>query len=154
MLVADGCVAVKYYPDSRPVYCEEEAVQRILTFAEATKTALHIHHVSSGVGARLIREAQRKGIDVTGETCPQYLLFSDEVYQAQGLPSTYLVIAPPLRKAGDQEKLWKALSAGDLSMVATITAPTLWRRNRLGSIILPRFRRVRWCGDPLAFVIH
>ncbi len=123
MLVKDGCIAVKYYPQSRPVYCEEDAVQRILTFAEATRTPLHIHHVSSGVGARLIREARRKGIDVTGETCPQYLFFNDDVYQAQGLPSTYLVIAPPLRKAGDQEKLWKALAAGDLAMVATDHCP-------------------------------
>lgn len=122
-LVAQGDLAVKFYPESRPVYCEEEAIQRIIAYAGATKTPLHIHHVSSGAGARLISKARREGLDVTGETCPQYLLFNEQAYYAEGLRATYLVIAPPLRKPADQEKLWKALSTGSLSMVATDHCP-------------------------------
>jgi dihydropyrimidinase len=120
---ANGHLALGYYPESRPVYCEEEAIQRILTYAAATRAPLHIHHVSSGAGARLIAKARRRGLDVTGETCPQYLMFNDQVYHAEGLPATYLVIAPPLRKPTDQEELWKALASGGLSMVATDHCP-------------------------------
>jgi len=131
-LVANGNLAVNYYPESRPVYCEEEAIQRILTFAQATKTQLHIHHVSSGAGAQLVSNARRNGAKVTGETCPQYLVFNDQVYKAEGLPATYLVIAPPLRKPADQEELWKALTTGGLSMVATDHCPYTLAQKAVG----------------------
>jgi dihydropyrimidinase len=122
-LVSDGQVAPDRYPDSRPVYCEYEAVHRILQYADALGAPLHIHHVSTEKGAAMVGAARRRGADVSGETCPHYLLFTDEVYRAEGVPATYLVIAPPLRKAGDRTALWEALASDALSVVATDHCP-------------------------------
>jgi dihydropyrimidinase len=122
-LVSSGQVAPDRYPDSRPAYCEIEAVQRILHYADALGAALHIHHVSTGEGATLVGAARRRGVDVSGETCPHYLLFTDEVYRAEGVEATYLVIAPPLRQAGDRAALWEALASDALSIVATDHCP-------------------------------
>jgi len=122
-LVTSGQVAPDRYPDSRPAYCEYEAVQRILQYADALGVALHIHHVSTEKGAAMVGAARQRGLDVSGETGPHYLLFTDEVYRAAGVEATYLVIAPPLRKAGDRAALWEALAADALSIVATDHCP-------------------------------
>jgi dihydropyrimidinase len=122
-LVSRGQVAPDRYPDSRPAYCEHEAIQRILHYADAAGVTLHIHHVSTGEGAALVGRARRRGLDVSGETCPHYLLFTDEVYRAEGVAATYLVIAPPLRQAGDRTALWEALASDALSLVATDHCP-------------------------------
>jgi dihydropyrimidinase len=112
-----------HYPDSRPAICEHEAIARALRYAEATGVPLHIHHISTAEGAALVAAARRRGRRVSGETCPHYLLFTDEVYRAEGVEATYLVIAPPLRTAADQAALWAGLASGALSIVATDHCP-------------------------------
>jgi len=114
---------VEYYGESRPAYCEHEAIDRILHYAAAVDVPLHIHHVSTGPGAEAIGRARRRGQRVSGETCPQYLLFNDNEYRAGGFAATYLVIAPPLRKESDQLNLWNALDHAALSVVATDHCP-------------------------------
>lgn len=122
-LVEGGLVSPDHYADSRPAYCEHEAIGRIIRYAGAVGTPLHIHHVSTGEGARLIAQARRRGQQVSAETCPQYLLFTDDAYRAGGIEATYLVIAPPLRQAEDRTALWEALVSDGLSMVATDHCP-------------------------------
>ena len=122
-LVSQGLVSLDHYPASRPAICEHEAIGRCVHYAQAVGVPLHIHHVSTAQGAALVGRARRHGLDVSGETCPHYLLFTDEVYRAEGIEATYLVIAPPLRTPGDQEALWQALASDALSMVATDHCP-------------------------------
>ena len=70
--------------------------------------ALHIVHVSSGRGVALAAEARARGVDVSIETCPHYLFFTDEDVERLGAVAK---CAPPLRPAADQDALWDELAA-------------------------------------------
>lgn len=118
--VAAGRTGMGDYLASRPVIAEVEAISRALLFAEATGCALHVVHVSTGRGLALIAEARRRGVDVTAETCPHYLLFDDEDAQRIGALAK---CAPPLRPRGEVEALWSALAAGDVHVVASDHSP-------------------------------
>ena len=89
-------------------------------FAGETGCALHVVHVSSGRGVALVAEARARGVDVTCETCPHYLVLDDEDAERLGAAAK---CAPPLRPAAEREALWAALRAGDVDLVATDHSP-------------------------------
>lgn len=91
---AQGKKGVRDYLESRPVITELEAVQRALLFAQETGAALHLVHLSSGEAVALAFEGKGRGIDVTTETCPHYLHFTDADVERIGAA---LKCAPPLR---------------------------------------------------------
>ena len=66
------------YLASRPAIAEIEAIARAILFAEETGCALHVVHVSTGRGIAEIAAARARGVDVTAETCPHYLVFDEE----------------------------------------------------------------------------
>jgi dihydroorotase len=105
---------------ARPEVCAMEAVGRAIVFAEWTGARLHIAHKSSKDALYLIRDAKRRGVDVTVETCPQYLLLSTEDMKVQG---GVMRVNPPIREPGHQEPLWEALREGIVDMIATDHAP-------------------------------
>ena len=59
---------------SRPAEAEVSAIEKAIALAKETGCRLHVVHVSTAEGARLIDEAGARGVDVSGETCPHYLL--------------------------------------------------------------------------------
>ena len=122
-LVENGETALANYPRARPSPCETEAIYRVLSYARLTGVRLHIHHVSTGQGAKLIGKARRKSLPVSAETCPHYLVFSDEDYTGDPVQAAYLVCAPPIKSAQDQASLWQALANDSLSIVATDHCP-------------------------------
>ena len=63
---------------ARPAVCEIEAIGRVLTLAEWTGARVHIAHHSAADSLYVLRDAKRRGVDVTVETCPQYLLLNTE----------------------------------------------------------------------------
>jgi len=138
-LGAEGKVGVEQYPASRPAYCEHEAIQRAIQYARATGVRLHVHHVSTAEGARLIGAARREGLPLSGETCPQYLTLTEDAYRAGGLEATFPVLAPPIRTSADQAALWEALSSDALSVVATDHCPYSRAQKSAG---IDDFRRV------------
>jgi allantoinase len=90
---------------SRPPEAEQSAINQAIELAHATGCRLHVVHVSTARGMILIREAQQKGLDVSGETCPHYLLYvEDDLQRIGGLAKC----APPFRTAADREALWTA----------------------------------------------
>ena len=91
-------------------------------FAEWTGARLHIAHKSSADGLDLVRRAKSRGVDVTVETCPQYLIFSVDDMDALG---GQLRVNPPIREKGHAEALWAALHDGTIDMIATDHAPHL-----------------------------
>ena len=90
---------------SRPPDAEWSAIAQAIDLADATGCRLHVVHVSTARGLDLIREAQEKGLDVSGETCPHYLLYTEEDLQRLGGVAK---CAPPFRTAADREALWTA----------------------------------------------
>jgi dihydroorotase len=107
---------------ARPEVCAIEAVSRAVVFAEWTGARLHIAHKSSKDALYVLRDAKARGVDVTVETCPQYLLLSTEDHKRQG---NVLRVNPPIREPGHQEPLWQALREGVVDMIATDHAPHL-----------------------------
>ncbi len=122
--VKSGNTSAKYHPLSRPNDAEAEAVNRMLYLAHVCGNApLYIVHLSTKEGLAAIRAARKRGQKrVAAETCPQYLLLDDSIYEdpQEGLKA---IMAPPLRKKGDQEALWCGLAKGDIDTVATDHCP-------------------------------
>jgi allantoinase len=111
--------------ESRPIVAELEAIHRALLFAGEAGARLHIVHVSCGRGVAMAAEARARGVDVSIETCPHYLFFTDEDVERLG---TAAKCAPPLRTVNDQESLWAELLSGRVDMVASDHSPTDPRR--------------------------
>jgi dihydroorotase len=103
-----------------PRISEEIAVARDLRIAEYVKGRLHVQHVSTAGSVRLIREAKALGVRVTAETCPHYLVLTDEAVRAF---DTNAKMNPPLRTEDDQDALWAGLKDGTIDAVATDHAP-------------------------------
>jgi dihydroorotase (multifunctional complex type) len=91
------------------------AIQTAITYAQYTKAKIHIHHVTSFDGSQLIAEAKRKGINITTETCPHYLLLDAN--------KTVQKVYPPIRDEWHRKCLWDALARGTIDMLATDHAP-------------------------------
>ena len=108
------------YLDSRPVVAELEAIERAILFAEETGCSLHVVHVSTGRGGALVGAARARGVDVTCETCPHYLVLTDEDAEVLGALAK---CAPPLRPKGELEFLWDQLLAGNVELVASDHSP-------------------------------
>ena len=105
---------------SRPVIAEQEAVERMLTFAAETDAKIHMFHVSSGSAAEAVAHGKARGIDVTAETTPHYLWFTEEVMREKGNVAR---VQPPIRDADEQSRLWDALEEGAIDCIATDHAP-------------------------------
>ncbi len=108
------------YLDARPVVAELEAIGRAIFLAGETGCSLHIVHVSTGRGVALVAAARERGVDVTCETCPHYLVLTDEDAEALG---TVAKCAPPLRPKEDLQSLWDQLLAGNVEFVASDHSP-------------------------------
>jgi allantoinase len=106
--------------DSRPVGAELQAIERALALAEATGCALHVVHVSSAAGVAAVAAARVRGVDATCETCPHYLLLTEDDLEQLG---TLAKCAPPLRSAADRDALLAELRAGRIDFVASDHSP-------------------------------
>jgi allantoinase len=106
---------------SRPPEAELQAISLATGIARETECRLHVVHVSTARGAELIAEAQARGTDVSGETCPHYLLYvEDDLDLLGGLGKC----APPVRTKEDRYQLWRALLEGRLAMVVSDHSPS------------------------------
>jgi allantoinase len=118
---ADGRISARDFLASRPAIAELEAIQRAIMLAEATGCRLHIVHVSLGRGVAMVAEAAARGVDVSCETCPHYLVLSEDDLERLGPVAK---CAPPLRPAAETEALWGHLAAGTITLVASDHSPS------------------------------
>ncbi len=109
------------YVASRPVFAELEAIQRALLLAQETGCKLHIVHISSGSGVVLTAEAKARGVDVSLETCPHYLAFTDTDLEHLGAAGK---CAPPLRSTSEQNRLWEELLEGSVDIIGSDHSPS------------------------------
>ena len=119
--LAENKISIRDYLDSRPIYQELEAIQRAIQFAGETKCALHIVHVSSGAGLALVTSARNQGADVTCETCPHYLVMTEDDLERIGALAK---CAPPLRTKSAQDVLWRYVEAGHVSTIGSDHSPS------------------------------
>ena len=105
---------------SRPAVVAVEAVSRAAILSEWTGARIHILHISSAEELRPLREAKARGVDITGETCPHYVLLSTDDYASF---AGVIRVNPPVREKRNQEPLWAALTDGTIDAIATDHAP-------------------------------
>lgn len=105
---------------SRPAVAETVAIASVIQLAQALEAPVHIVHVSAQASIALVHAARQRGVPLTAETCPHYLLFTNDVLAEAG---PYAKINPPIRTHADQEALWDAVQAGVLDFIATDHAP-------------------------------
>ena len=118
-----GRTAMRDFLASRPAVAELQAIARAIALAQETGCSLHVVHVSTGRGVTLVADARARGVDVSCETCPHYLVLTDEDAEALG---NVAKCAPPLRPREESEALWEALAGGTLPMVASDHSPAPW----------------------------
>ncbi len=109
------------WENARLSLAEKVAIEMCISFSEYSGARMHIVHMSTGAGAILIKEAKQRGLKVTAETCPHYLLLNAE--ESMGKWGSFAKIAPPLRHKEDNEIMWEMLRNGVVDFVATDHAP-------------------------------
>ncbi|MBT2685547.1 dihydropyrimidinase [Bacillus sp. ISL-37] len=117
--LAQGNTDPIYHALTRPAEIEGEATERAATFTGLANSQLYVVHVSCADAARKIAEARNKGIDVWGETCPQYLVLDQSYLEKPEFEGAKYVWSPPLREKWNQDVLWNALKTGQLQTVGS-----------------------------------
>ncbi len=119
--VAAGNLAAEYHARSHPAWAEAEATLRAVALASITGVPLYVVHMTCGEAVDQLAYGRARGLSVMGETCPQYLFFTeDELRRPDG---SKWVFSPPLRLKKDNEYLWRALADGTLQSVGTDHCP-------------------------------
>ncbi|MCC8190509.1 MAG: dihydropyrimidinase, partial [Planctomycetes bacterium] len=125
--LAAGDNAPRFHARSRPPLAEAEAVQRFLALAAMAGDApAYVVHLSTRLGLEAVRAARRGGQqNVWAETCPQYLLLDESLYDDDQEGLKY-IMSPPLRSREDREALWDGLTGGDIDTVGSDHCPFLF----------------------------
>ena len=117
--IHDGVYAQNHGHKGISSASEYVQIERDLRLAEETGCKYHVCHISTAESVAMIREAKKRGVDVTCETAPHYLVMDDSFLQEDGR----FKMNPPLRDAQDRHALLEGLIDGTIDMIATDHAP-------------------------------
>jgi dihydropyrimidinase len=106
--------------ETRPSICETESALRSIYLSKVTGCPLHIIHVSARETVELIRKSMCEGINVTGETCVQYLTLN-----TSNTDKNLSKVNPPIRESADNDALWEGVKYGSITMIGTDHTPIL-----------------------------
>jgi dihydropyrimidinase len=116
-----GHTSPEWHARTRPAWGAVEATLRGIALAAQAGAPLYVVHMNAGGEADQLAYARRKGLLVMGETCPQYLFFSeDDLRRPDGAK---WICSPPMRSAADNERLWQAVAQGEIQVVGTDHCP-------------------------------
>jgi len=132
--LAKGHVDPKYHGLTRPEWCEAEATGRAIMLAGIAGAPLYVVHMTCEGSLDMLRYGRDKGFKVMGETCVQYLFFTQDNLAAPGYEGAKFVCSPPMRQPKDQQALWRALSSGLLQVVSTDHCPFYYDGTKPGAI--------------------
>ncbi len=108
---------------TRPEFVEAEATSRAARLAEYAGASLFVVHVTCAAAAAEIQAAQQRGVDVSAETCTQYLVNTIDDLRRPGVEGCRYICSPPLRDAANHEPLWDYVRRGILESVSTDHCP-------------------------------
>ncbi|MDH6135869.1 dihydropyrimidinase [Kitasatospora sp. MAA4] len=124
--LAAGRTDPRYHGEVRRELLEAEATHRAVKLAQVAGAPLYVVHVSAASALAELAAARSQGLDVFGETCPQYLFLStDNLAErgADGFEGAKYVCSTPLRPREHQEALWRGLRTNELQVVSTDHCP-------------------------------
>lgn len=119
--LAQGNTEPVWHARTRPAWGAVEAVLRGAALAATAGAPLYIVHMNVGGEVDQLAYARSKGLPVMGETCPQYLFFTEENLAAPD--GAKYVCSPPLRTAADNARLWEGLQDGVIQVIGTDHCP-------------------------------
>ena len=119
-LMNEGLVSTRLGIEGSPAIAEEVIVARDLLLAKFSGARLHLCHISTKGAVELIREAKKKGVKVTCETCPHYFFFNDDVLESF---DTNYKVNPPIRSEQDRLAIIEGLRDNTIDCIATDHAP-------------------------------
>ena len=122
-LVDKGLTAPKYHTKAHPVIGEREATHRAMSMSELVGVPIVLVHVSAREVVEQIDWARAKGLAIHAETCPQYLLLTEDAYEVEGFEGAKFICTPPPRSADDQEAIWSALARDVFDIVSSDHSP-------------------------------
>jgi dihydropyrimidinase len=118
-----GNTAPKFHATSRPIAVEREATHRAISLAEIIDVPVMIVHVSNRESMEEIRRAQQRGLKVFGETCPQYLVLTEQDLEGLNMEGAKYVCSPPPRDKASQTACWEGLQQGVFSVFSSDHCP-------------------------------
>jgi len=119
--LAKGHLGLEWHPRTRPAWLEAEATLRACALAAAAGAPLYVAHMTCGMAVDQLAYARARGLKVMGETCPQYLFFTeDDLKRPDGAK---WICSPPVRTHADNAALWAALQDRTLQVVSTDHCP-------------------------------
>jgi dihydropyrimidinase len=124
------CSKYNSFPMTRPKEAEENMVNTIINFSSITGCRVYICHVSSKKSMELIKKAKAEGLSIFMETCPQYLIFDDNIYNCEGGEKTKYILSPPFRDFSHKEALIKACLDGTVDLISTDHCAFLFKEHK------------------------
>ena len=121
--LAAGRTDPRYHGEVRKVLLEAEATHRAIQLARVAGAPLYVVHVSAEEAVAELAAARDKGLNVFGETCPQYLFLSTDNLAEPDFEGAKYVCSTPLRPKEHQAALWRGLRTNDLQVVSTDHCP-------------------------------
>ncbi len=120
---AAGTVAPPAHATTRPIAAEREATHRALSLAEIVDVPIVIVHVSNREAMEEIARARKRGVKVTGETCPQYLMLTAEDLDRDGWQGAKFVCSPPPRDEASKAACWEGIEQGVFDLYSSDHCP-------------------------------
>ncbi len=117
------------HAESRPAIVEDTSVATVLALAEEAGGPVHVVHLSSPRAARLVRDARRRGVAATAETCPHYLWLTIDALARHG---PFAKCNPALRSADDVAELWTYVVDGTIDVIGSDHSPFMLEEKRAG----------------------
>jgi dihydropyrimidinase len=119
--LAAGNTTPEWHAKTRPAWGAVEATMRACALAAQANAPLYIVHMNVAGEVDMLRYARERGVKVMGETCPQYLFFTeDDLRRPDGAK---WVCSPPMRTKADNARLWEGLADGTIQTIGTDHCP-------------------------------
>ncbi len=119
--LAAGRSAPEWHAHTRPAWGAVESVLRACALAAQADAPLYIVHMNTAGGVEQLQYARQQGVPVMGETCPQYLFFTEEHLRCPD--GAKWICSPPMRSEADNARLWEAVSDGTMLVMGTDHCP-------------------------------
>lgn len=124
--LANGQVEPKHHARTRPAWLETEATLRSIALAATAAAPLYVVHMTCAGSVDQLRYGRAHNLKVMGETCVQYLFFTEDDLARPDFEGAKFVCSPPIRTKSDNDALWRALQTGDLQAISTDHCPFLF----------------------------
>ena len=129
-LANQGKTDAKYHALSKPPVSEDVAVADSAVMAGDSGSKVYCVHLSTKTSPEIIYNARNHGVNIYGETCPQYMILDDSFLEREN--GNQYICSPPLRKKEDNESMWHAIASGMIQAIGSDHVPFLAEQKKAG----------------------